>query len=194
MLGITSKLGDNFIIHWEPILVVFGVLLIMIISSVLQDRTIIKQFQQGKTDEKFIDKCQNRIRTCEKTPAGRRSTYRYRTMICAAYLSSGSVAEAFEQFNALRQQEYKSVRWLYLLFTQYFSSETYQKLSAAYMEKVQNGIDDEIAIQNLIRERVAVDEAFREKEMFFREQLKNDFVAGVLDDYIALAHKLPKTK
>lgn len=192
MLACITKIGEHFTIHWSPFLVVIGALLLMLIHAVLQERTLSKHFIQGKTDAKFIATCQRKIQTLEKTPAGQRKTYIYHTMICVAHLNAGNKEKALEQFNAIRRQDYQHMYWLYFLFIQYFAGLKYVQLHEAHSKKTKGGLDAEQAIRELIRESVSADDAFEEKQAFFRTQLYNDFVVGVFDDFTSIVHSEPK--
>lgn len=185
MLSFTTKIGDYFTIHWAPIVVIFGVILIGIIESVLQERAIMKRFNEEKTDAKFIKMCQERIKTCEKSPAGRRRTYQFRILLCATYLNDGNEAKALEELNALRQQEYEHLRWLHRLFIQYFSGIKYQQINAQYQQKRKDGVDAEVAIRELIRASVPVD-TFEKKQEQFCGQLHNELVINAFGAFLSI--------
>ena len=188
MLALTMRIGKRFVIDWTPILLIGLLIVLLCWLDRIDIKTLARNFKQGKVDRKFISKCEKYLRKFQRTAKGRQVCDYFHLMLCSAYIDTGDEDKFLEHLNAFGRQDPEMKRALQMLFLQYFSGERYQRI----VSDVQAGEEEQqISIEEYIRQRGSVFIAFEKKYLALREKISNGFVLQALVEFASIVKAEP---
>lgn len=188
MLALTMRIGKRFVIDWTPILLIGLLIVLLCWLDRIDIKTLARNFKQGKVDRKFISKCEKYLRKLQRTAKGRQVCDYFHLMLCSAYIDTGDEDKFLEHLNAFGRQDPEMKRALQMLFLQYFSGERYQRI----VSDVQAGEEEQqISIEEYIRQRGSVFIAFEKKYLALREKISNGFVLQALVEFASIVKAEP---